>query len=774
MSKILVTGGAGFLGSHLCDRLVQRGDEVICVDNFFTGQKRNITHLLKNPLFELIRHDIVEPLAVEVDQIYNLACPASPVHYQHNPIKTIKTSTVGMVNMLGLAKRVGARLLQTSTSEVYGNPAVHPQPETYWGNVNPIGTRSCYDEGKRVAETLCMDYHRQNHVDIRIARIFNSILANETVLLFNNKHIHTESIEKYVDSHLASRLDPNPPRVLIPTFDPRSCRTRLAEASAVTKHRCRTDCYELSLRYGRNVKVTGDHSVFTRGQNGRPTAIPVRQLSVGDYVAIPAKLPVVEQNRQRVELGEALLRSLPDTELWDYAVRATTLQKVITERRNEIIKIIEKSRRFNAERQRNAYTCAYNKYRRRSLLPLYVLKRLRISVPKEGKIRVYKSGAHIWLPATINVTPDLLWLIGLFIAEGTSHFQKGKSAFISLCSDEHLLKRAQKILEALGCHVVYRPAYDNKGPSIFAHSKLLYFLFDHVLDILPDKQFPAWIMQLPLSKIKHVLEGYREGDGTHSGKKIGSELCFNTTSKNLADQLTYTLLRFGIVASVGKYNTTFRKRYENRRFPFYRITICALDNFDILSWDSKVQQTLNAKRTGDIVWSKIRSIKPVARSAYVYDFTVPGSENFIAGNGIFCHNTYGPRMHPADGRVVSNFIMQALEEAPLTVYGDGSHTRSFCYVDDMVEALTRLMDQEKETGPVNLGNPEETSMRELARLIIKLTRSRSPISRHPLPADDPQKRRPDITKAGQIINWRPGTSLKAGLQKTIAYFKSLP
>ncbi len=174
MKRILVTGGSGFIGSHLIDRLIAAGHTVICVDNFFTGQRRNIEHLVDNPNFELIEHDIISPLRVEVDQIYNLACPASPVHYQHNPIRTIKTSTVGMVNMLGLAKRTGARILQASTSEVYGDPHVHPQTESYWGNVNPIGPRSCYDEGKRVAETLCMDYHRQNKVDIRIVRIFNT------------------------------------------------------------------------------------------------------------------------------------------------------------------------------------------------------------------------------------------------------------------------------------------------------------------------------------------------------------------------------------------------------------------------------------------------------------------------------------------------------------------------------------------------------------------------------------------------------------------------
>ncbi len=172
--RILVTGGAGFLGSHLCDRLLKDGNDVICLDNFFTGRKANIAHLHGRPDFELVRHDVIDPYKFEVDQIYNLACPASPPHYQFNPIKTTKTSVMGAINALGLAKRVHARVFQASTSEVYGDPTVHPQPESYWGNVNPIGRRSCYDEGKRVAETLFFDYHRENKVDIRIVRIFNT------------------------------------------------------------------------------------------------------------------------------------------------------------------------------------------------------------------------------------------------------------------------------------------------------------------------------------------------------------------------------------------------------------------------------------------------------------------------------------------------------------------------------------------------------------------------------------------------------------------------
>lgn len=174
MKKILITGGAGFIGSHLCERLLNEGHEVICLDNYFTGSKSTIIHLLDHPYFELVRHDVTEPYYAEVDEIYNLACPASPVHYQYNPIKTMKTSVMGAINMLGLAKRVKAKILQASTSEVYGDPIVHPQTESYWGNVNPIGPRSCYDEGKRCAETLFIDYHRQNKVAIKIARIFNT------------------------------------------------------------------------------------------------------------------------------------------------------------------------------------------------------------------------------------------------------------------------------------------------------------------------------------------------------------------------------------------------------------------------------------------------------------------------------------------------------------------------------------------------------------------------------------------------------------------------
>lgn len=207
MTKILVTGGAGFIGSHLCERLINAGEEVICLDNFFTGQKENIIHLIDNKKFELVRHDVVQKILLEVDQIYHLACPASPIHYQYNPVKIVKVNVMGTLNMLGLAKRIRARILSASTSEVYGDPLVNPQNEKYWGNVNPIGPRSCYDEGKRVAETLMMDYYRQNQVDVKIVRIFNTygprMLVNDGRIVSNFivQALKNKPITVYGDGH---------------------------------------------------------------------------------------------------------------------------------------------------------------------------------------------------------------------------------------------------------------------------------------------------------------------------------------------------------------------------------------------------------------------------------------------------------------------------------------------------------------------------------------------------------------------------------------------
>jgi UDP-glucuronate decarboxylase len=772
MSRILVTGGAGFIGSHLCERLLERGNEVVCLDNFFTGTRKNVDHLLDDHRFELVRHDVTQPIIVEVDEIYHLACPASPIHYQRNPVRTIRTGVQGTLNMLDMAREIRARVLIAATSEVYGDPKEHPQTESYWGNANPIGPRACYDEAKRCAEALTVSYARQYGVQTRIARIFNSVLADQTVILFNDSDLHIEPIGEYAD-HV--ELAPDMPRkVLVPAFDPQTLRITLQSASALIKHPIQQDAFELKLRYGRSVKVTGDHSVFVEGADGRPEAKPVRDVRVGDHVAIAGRMPVVEHDRPEVDLAEEIIASRNGAdELWNWSIVHPKLKRLVVERREDIHALLADSGRFAGSRNvRNTIVCATRKWMQTGRLPLAVLCSLRASLPANAKI-VPHDGSNRAVPNRIPITPDTLWLLGFFLAEGSEHSGEGVH-FISFASDERYLRRAQRIIRKhFGVNAGFVGATKDRAPSICAHSKILHTLFCRILR-LRERRIPAWVMQLPLARVKHFLEGFRCGDGTHSGKKVGNELCFDTTSEQLALDLNYLLLRFGIVASFGRYETTFRKKYGDRRFPFYRLTICEVDNFNILAWDRGVHQTLNARRSGDLVWSMVREVRPCLVTGHVYDFEVPGSENFLAGNGVCCHNTYGPRMHENDGRVVSNFAIQALRDQDITIYGAGTQTRSFCYVTDTVEAFQRMMALDHDPGPINIGNPHEQTIRDLAEQIIRLTGSRSSLRFNPLPVDDPVRRNPDITKARALLGWEPTVTIEDGLTRTLDYFRNLP
>jgi len=351
--------------------------------------------------------------------------------------------------------------------------------------------------------------------------------------------------------------------------------------------------------------------------------------------------------------------------------------------------------------------------------------------------------------------------------------ERQKSYFLTFSSDIPFLKKAKKILEKnFGVKAIYQPPREQHPPSLFIHSKVLYLIFKEIFGLIGAKRLPNWILQLPLRRLKYFLEGYKDGDGTHSGKMVGEELAFNTSDSGLASDLNIILMRFGIVASLGKYKTTYKQRYGEKTFPFYRLTVCKLNDFNILNWDRGVKQTLNARRIGDLVWAQVKTIRKCLATTHVYDFSVPGFENFIAGNGVCCHNTYGPLMRPDDGRVVSNFIVQALKGEDLTVYGDGSQTRSFCYIDDMIEGIIKMMESEGR-GPVNLGNPEEFTILELAKKVIELTGSKSSIIYKSLPENDPKQRKPDITLAKNKLHWQPKISLEEGLPKTIEWFKSL-
>jgi nucleoside-diphosphate-sugar epimerase len=723
----------------------------------------------RDPKFSFVRHDVTEYIAVDgpLDWVLHFASPASPRDYLELPIQTLKVGALGTHNSLGLAKAKGASFLLASTSEVYGDPLVHPQSEEYWGHVNPVGPRGVYDEAKRFAEAMTMAYHRYHGVDTRIVRIFNSLPADEFTILFADDRLRAGAIADVVEE-----LDEDLTgcKVLVPAFDRVTCRMGLHRVSAVIRHPCRTDVYELKLRYGRTVRVTADHSVFRRNEHGEPEAVPVRALRVGDDVAIPAVLPVVETDVRQFSISQHLLTTRPAGDLWDYVVGSPSLKAVVEARREEIHTVLSASGRFNARRQGNALGCASNKYRRSGFVPLAVLKLLNIDVPPDAVIRMLHGPVRIALPDRITITDDILWLIGFFLAEGCA-VKKGKNCFLSFCSDQHFLDRAAAILEEEFCvHVVRVPYTPGHGPSIATNSRLVHLVFQEIFGVMTDT-VPAWILQLPLSRLKWFLEGYREGDGTHSGKMLDHEMAFSTVSRRRAMDLNLILLRFGIVASIGRYETTFKQRYGDRRFPFWRLTICEVSNFDILEWDKGVAQTLNARRIGDLVWARVRSIQKAIATPDVYDFSVPDAENFFGGNGVACHNTFGPRMRVNDGRAIPAFITQALTRAPLTVFGDGSQTRSFQYIDDLVDGLWRLMQARGVHDPVNIGNPHEMTLLELAQRILRLTGSASPIVFEPLPVDDPKVRQPDIVRARTLLGWSPKVDVERGLSLTIEWFR---
>lgn len=766
--RIVVAGGAGFLGSHLCQRLLDRGDAVVCVDNLVTGRLQNIEHLRSNPAFEFIHHDISNPLYVSGDvwAVMNLASPASPVDFDTIPIQILKVGGLGTYHLLGMAKAKGARFFLASTSEVYGDPLVHPQPETYLGNVNPIGPRGCYDEAKRYAEALTMAYHRKHGVDTRIVRIFNSVLASEKLLYDDGVGLRFETA-----AELARRIGDNADLdgYTVPGFaDDGSMAAR--PAVAFVGHPPTGPCFEVRTRYGRTIRVTGDHSLFVRGDDGRPVARPVRELEVGDHVAIAGRLEVEAKDRRWVDVAEAA--SMDGRSPWELVVRCAGLGKLLQERRSECYRALAEDPEWAAPRSQ--WWGYVNAWASRDEAPLALLDALHIPVLFSAELRGKGSKSATALPAVIELTDEFLWFLGLFVAEGCVDERRPKSSFITIACDDGVLDRAQKVIERdLALHCVRSEETDQRVGALFVHSRLLVSVLRVLGFTSGEKTIPGWVLGLPLNRLKWFIEGYREGDGVHSGRKFedGIRHEFSTTSERLKDDLVVALGRFGLVPSVGSHRTRSRKKTGDRTYPFWRLTLARVSPWSPLDWDAGVQQVLNATRFGDLVWARVTEIAEVEPTELVYDFCVPGFENFVAGTGVLAHNTYGPHMRADDGRVVTNFIVQALEGKPLTVFGDGSQTRSFCYVDDEVEGFIRLLDSDVDV-PVNVGNPDtEHTVLDFAKVVLEVTGSSSEIVFEPLPGDDPMQRRPDITRARELLGWEPKVSLREGLARTADYFR---
>jgi nucleoside-diphosphate-sugar epimerase/intein/homing endonuclease len=770
MTRVVVTGGAGFLGSHLCERLLADGCDVLALDNFLTGTPANVEHLLENDRFRLVKADITDYVHVSgpVDQVLHFASPASPIDYLLLPIETLKVGSIGTLHALGLAKEKGARFLLASTSETYGDPQVHPQPETYWGHVNPVGPRGVYDEAKRYAEALTMAYRRTHQVDTGILRIFNSVLADEQLVYDDGS-----CLQRTTAAELAERLGLSSAGAVpltgwhVPSFDSGS-QINASEASWFVAHPTDQVCFAVRTRYGRDIKVTGDHSLFVRGEDGRPVARAVNSLSVGEDVAVAARVDVVERDRPVVDM----LDVLRDHDPWTVAVSFEGAAALIHEHRAELVTAYL-AHRASAARQSAWGTL--HRWRKSGWVPLGAMQACGLTLPLEAHVRQATGGSKTSLPRLVVLSDELLWVLGLWVAEGCWSEAPPKTYAIGFSCDSDVLDTVQKIVERdLGQHCVRTPASPARAAGLWINGRLLLDLLRH-LGFGKNKSLPGWMLALPLRRLSYVIDGYREGDGVHSGKKfeaaVGHE--FSTTSEALKDDLVFAFARFGLVPSVGRYSSTFKQRYGDRRFPFWRLTLCNVSPWSPLDWPAGVAQTLQARRTGDIVWAPIIAIEPVPATPLVYDFVVPGRENFWAGGGLLAHNTHGPRMRPKDGRAIPAFASQALTGQPITVAGDGSQTRSIIYVDDLIEGIMRLLRSDLE-GPVNIGNPHEVSILYLAETIKRLTNSSSDIVFIDRPVDDPSIRQPDITLAKRELGWEPQIGFEEGLKRTLAWFAEHP
>ena len=453
-----------------------------------------------------------------------------------------------------------------------------------------------------------------------------------------------------------------------------------------------------------------------------------------------------ERDRESVSVLDAW--AWAENDPWEIAVEADGLGALVWRNRFDLFGLLVSERRNNGPNWRNGAWSKLIRMRATNRVPLPVLRRIGVPVPEGARVRRFAPGRHVSLPASVAVTDSFLWLLGLWVAEGSWHRSPG-NAFLTIACDDERLDRAERIVrDELGLHVVRAKATPARAASLFVHSGLLLRVLDHLGFADGAKCIPGWILGLPLSRLKWFLEGYREGDGVHSGAKLEAAVRheFSTTSDRLKDDLVVAFARFGLVPSVGRYENALASVGGDRRDPFWRLTLARVAPWSPLEWDSGVEQRLNARTTGDLVWAKVTAVREVPSTPMVYDFSVPGYENFWAGTGVMAHNTYGPKMRPNDGRAIPNFISQALAEKPLTVYGEGSQTRSFCYVDDLIRGLI-LLAESGEHLPVNIGNPGEYTILELAEAVLAATGSASQVIYEALPVDDPQVRQPDITRA---------------------------
>ncbi|MDT9340187.1 GDP-mannose 4,6-dehydratase [Trichodesmium erythraeum 21-75] len=593
----------------------------------------------------------------------------------------------------------------------------------------------CYDEGKRVAETLAFDYHRQNNVDIRVARIFNSLTGDQKVLYYIAKKLYYETFAECYD-----RINGDISSVSVPCFD-ENYQTVIKPISAIWKHHVKKKGFKIKITWGKQIKITEDHSLFTRNENNKPQAVFGNEIKVGDEIGIPSYISFLEQPLEPFHITDKIL-----------------IQEEIYVESEDTISYIEKygdkMREYLLAKSLSPsqFYSILKTYEAKNQIPWHLWKYLELPLSEKDKVcYLSKKAIKNW----IDNVEELLWFLGFYVARG------------SLIKNEVVLKgeasQLEKVIELIERIFEYKSEINDSG-YISIKSKILVDLIGYGLNFgNQEKDIPNWILQLPEQQLIRFLKGFVAGNNLEN--QLNFYLEFKTDSQLVSEKLVLILSKFGLVADVSEIEVN-----EEDIAKIYRIIIEGLEDKNIHNL-SKVEQKISALTTGDIAWGKIESIEEFEIDDYVYDFSVPNYENFIGGSyNVFAHNTYGPRMLENDGRVVSNFIVQALKGIPLTVYGDGSQTRSFCYVSDLIEGFIRLMNQDF-IGPVNLGNPREYTILELAQKIQTMVNPGTEIIYKPLPQDDPKQRQPDITRGKKYLGWEPTVFLEEGLKLTIEDFR---
>ncbi|MEB3343775.1 MAG: GDP-mannose 4,6-dehydratase [Okeania sp.] len=527
------------------------------------------------------------------------------------------------------------------------------------------------------------------------------------------------------------RINGDISNVSVPCFDENS-RTVIKPISAIWKHHVKKKGFKIKTLWGKEIKITEDHSLFTRDENDRPQAAFGSELKVGDEIGVPSYISFLEQTLQPFHITDKILSK---------AEISVESQETISylEKYGDKIREYLLAKGLNPEQ---LYSTLKN-YEATNQIPWHLWEYLELPLPEKEKI-CYSSTKAV--KNSISNVEDFLWLLGFYVSKG------------SLINNQIVFKgEAEKLSEVIERIFDFQPEINESG-DVTIESKIIVDLIADGFNFgRKEKDIPNWILQLPPKQLIKFLQGFAEGNDVED--KLSSKFEFESDRQLVTEKLVLIFAKFGLVANVSEIEAQI-----------YRITVEGLEYTNIQNL-SNVQQKILAKTTGDIVWAKIESMEEFAIDDYVYDFSVPNYENFIGGTySIFAHNTYGPRMLENDGRVVSNFIVQALQGIPLTVYGDGSQTRSFCYVSDLVEGFIRLMNQDF-IGPVNIGNPGEYTILELAQKIQEMVNPDAEIIFKPLPQDDPKQRQPDITRARKYLGWEPTVPLEEGLKLTIEDFR---